>query len=469
VKNPILHKFPFHGFSFWILLGALLGAFAAGFAILLIPSSIAPLLVAGFFAACAFLIVSFLKPVIALYVALFFSLLPPGIIQAESIHSWLNRGLLVLALVAWIFGVITRKEKIKWFPTSILTLVFLGWAMISLLWANDIIVSAQQFQVYLSRFIIFMLLIPIEINSRQRLNEFMKVVALVGLVLVLASIWILLTKGYSPGVRFTIFNVNENMVGVAAMLTLAGVLWQAVQPRAHKWLWNLLAGAYLLFAIGITAISGSRGSTISLMVTIAVFFLWKSTRRWAILALIFLLIAVILFPAMFTTMVERFLLTQGDTLMNGREFTWQASWKVIETTPLIGVGIGGARFAIIPYLSHLLSDQLTGAAVHNPILTIWVETGLIGLLIYLSIPFSAIFSYVANFRTARREEDKWILPYFAIITSIACGYLFSWYVGGGLQADFSYFLILGFFILPECISEKNIKPVHNVSPAIQNN
>ncbi len=459
VKNPIMYKSPSRGISFWIILCALLGAIAAGFAILLFPTSLAPILVAGSFAACAFLYICFIKPVIALYVALFFSLLPPGIIQAESYHSWLNRGLMVLALAAWILGVITRREKIKFIPTNILALVFLGWALFSLLWANDIAISAQQLQVYLVRFIIFLLLIPNEINSRPRMNGLMLVIALDGLALVLASLWILLTVGYSPGVRFTIFKVNENMVGVAAMLTLVGVLWQTVHPKLHKWFWYLLAGAYLLFAIGITVISGSRGSTISLIVTIAAFFLWKSTRRWAILALIFLIIAFLLFPGMFTTMVERFLLTQGDTILNGREFTWQASWKVIESTPLFGVGIGGARYAIIPLLSHLLSDRLTGAAVHNPILTIWVETGLIGLLLYLSIPIAAIFSYVANFRITRREKDDWMLPYFAIITSIVCGYFFSWYVGGGLQADFSYFLILAFFILPECIAEKTVKSI----------
>jgi putative inorganic carbon (hco3(-)) transporter len=459
VKNLILYKLTFHGFNYSILLLVLFGASAAGVAILVIPSSFAPLFIVGLLAAGVFLYISFFKPVIALYAALFFSLIPSGMIQPEYYHSWINRGLVVLAFAAWIFGVITRKEKIRFLPTSILTLLFLVWAFITLIWVNDFSVGLQQLQVYSLRFIIFLLLIPNEIRTRSRLNGFMGVIALDGLALVIASLWILLTQGYTPGVRFTIFNVNENIVGVAAMITLAGVLWQAAHPRKHYRVWNTLAGIYFLFAIGITAISGSRGSTISLMVTTAAFLLWKSTRKWAYIALVFLVIAVVMYPAMFTTMVERFLMTHGDTLLNGREFTWQAAWMVIESNPIFGVGIGESRFAIIPYLSHIFSDQLSGAAVHNPVLTIWVETGLIGLFIYLSIPVVAVRSFISQMHTAMKEKEEWWLPYFAIISSIALGYLISWYVGGGLQSDFSYFLILSFLILPACIEKTEPQPV----------
>ena len=281
----------------------------------------------------------------------------------------------------------------------------------------------------------------------------MGVIALDGLTLVLASVWIIATRGYTPGVRFTIMKVNENMIGMAALITLAGVLWHATYPGKHFGLRNLLAATFLLFTIGITALSGSRGSTISLIVTIGIFFFWKATRKWTLIAMVILVIAVLMFPAIFTTMVERFLLTQGDTLLNGREFTWQASWKVIEENPLFGVGIGGSRFAIIPYLSHLLSDQLSGAAVHNPILTLWSETGLIGLLLYLAIPFAAIRSFIQQYRRILIEKNEWITPYFAIITSISCGYFLSWYIGGGLQSDFTYFLILVYLILPSCLDD----------------
>jgi putative inorganic carbon (HCO3(-)) transporter len=455
VKIPILQKSHFHDLSVWILLLAFLGAFAAGFAILVIPSSYAPIFVAAIFAAGVFCYLCFLRPVIPLYIALFFALIPAGMIQPESLHSLANRGLSVLALAAWFFGVIIKKEKIKFTLTSILAIVFLLWALTSILWSSYITEAFQQMQVYLLRFIIFLLLIPNEIRTRTRLNGLMTVIAMDGLTILLVSLWILITQGYSPGVRFTIFKVNENVVGVAAMITLIGVLWQAVHPRKHKRFWKFLAGFYLLFAIGITAISGSRGSTISLMVTVVAFFFWKSTRQWTYLALILLMISVMILPGMFTTMVERFLLTQGDTLLNGREFTWLASWKVIENNPIFGVGIGGSRFAIIPYLSHLLSEQLNGAAVHNPVLTLWVETGLVGLFIYLSIPVAAISSFVTQFQTTKKEKDEWMLPYFAIISSIAIGYLFSWYIGGGLQSDFSYFLILSFLIIPACLEKPN--------------
>jgi putative inorganic carbon (hco3(-)) transporter len=427
----------------------------SGFSILVFPNTLAPLIIVVAAVAGLFLVVCFLKPVFALNTALFFSLIPAGMIQPETFHSWANRGLVILALAAWIFGVITRREKIRMLPTAILALVFMGWGLASLLWSSTLSAGTQQLQVYVMRFAIFLLLIPNLINTRKRLNQMMGVIALDGLALLLTSLWILATDGYSPGARFTIFKVNENIVGVAAMITLSGVLWQASHKRKHIILWNILACIYLLFAIGITALSGSRGSTISLVVTLAAFFLWRFTCRWAVIALVFLLIAVLIYPAMFTTMVERFLLTQGDTLLNGREFTWQASWQVIQSSPLVGTGIGGSRFAILPYLAHIFSDLLSGAAVHNPILTLWVETGLIGLLLYLSIPGAAVGSFVRSLRTARRGNDAWLLPYFAIISSIALGYILSWYIGGGMQSDFSYYMILSFLLLPAVIQKED--------------
>ena len=432
-------------------LGITVAAALSGFCILVFPDSLAPLIVLAAAGAVAFLAACFLKPVLALYAALFFALIPSGMIQPETLHSWLNRGLTILALATWIFGILAYGYKIHIHPVAMLGAGFLLWSIISVLWSAYIPDAIQQLQVYILRIVVFLILIPNEIRTRQRLNGFINVIALVGLALFLVSVSILATQGYTPGVRFTIFKVNENMVGVSAMITLIGVLWLAAQPRKHRWLWNTVAGAYLLFVIGITAISGSRGATISLVVMIAIFFFWRSTRKWALLALVFLLIAVILFPGMFTTMVERFLLTSGDTLLNGREFTWQASWRVIESSPLVGIGIGGSRYAILPFLAHLLSEQLRGAAVHNPILTLWAETGLVGLLLYLWIPAAAIASFVRSGKKAAAQNDAWLQPYFAIISSIACGYFFSWYIGGGLQSDFSYFLFLSLLILPACL------------------
>jgi putative inorganic carbon (HCO3(-)) transporter len=450
--------------SIWVVV--VFSAIFSGFSILILPYAIAPLVVLAVVVGIAFTALCLIKPVIALYTALFFSLIPAGMIQPETYHSWANRGLVILALAAWIFGVITHREKIRILPTAILALVFMGWGLASLLWSTTFSAGTQQLQVYIMRFVIFLLLIPNMINTHKRLNQMMGVIALVGLALLLTSLWILATDGYSPGARFTIFKVNENMVGVAAMITLAGVLWQAAHRRKFYKLWNLLAGVYLLFAIGITALSGSRGSTISLVVILVAFFLWRSTRRWAVLALVFLLLAVLIYPAMFTTMVERFLLTQGDTLLNGREFTWQASWSVIQSHPLVGTGIGGSRFAILPYLAHIFSDPLSGAAVHNPILTLWVETGLIGLLLYLSIPWAAVGSFVTSLQTARQGEDAWLLPYFAIISSIAVGYFLSWYIGGGLQSDFSYYMILSFLLIPAVIQKKDPYPSDSKPPTV---
>ena len=193
------------GSNVWVLIVVLSLAALSGFTILVLPNALAPLVVIAVVGGAAFVAFCLIKPAIALYTALFFSLIPAGMIQPEIYHSWANRGLVVLALAAWIFGVITHREKIRVLPTAILALVFMGWGLASLLWSSTLSAGTQQLQVYIMRFVIFLLLIPNMINTRKRLNQMMGVIALDGLALLLTSLWILATDGYSPGARFTIY------------------------------------------------------------------------------------------------------------------------------------------------------------------------------------------------------------------------------------------------------------------------
>jgi hypothetical protein len=106
---------------------------------------------------------------------------------------------------------------------------FLVWGTITLIWAEDLSRGVTLLQTYALRLILFLFLIPNVIKTRHDLNGLMNTLALAGWVLVLVSMVTILNEGYIAGTRLSVLGVNENSLGILAMLTMLGVLWQAMQ------------------------------------------------------------------------------------------------------------------------------------------------------------------------------------------------------------------------------------------------
>jgi O-antigen ligase len=395
--------------------------------------------------AAVILIAYFRKPVLALYGALFVVFLPIGFIPPE-IHSLLNRSMTVLAFLTWLFAVFFREFRITLTISASLMLTFLAWGVVTLLWARYTNTGATLLQAYTLRFVLFLLLIPNEIRTKKTLNGLMKTLALNGWLLMLVSVITILLEGYESGARLKLFSENQNTLGILALVTMTGVLWQAMQPsKRYRVLKMLIASVFLIMAIGLTALSGSRGSAISIVVTMLVFWFWKPTRLWGKISLIILVIAVIITPFVFTTILDRFAGTTKEAPLGGREVLWQRGSEIIKENPLLGVGIGNSSFELKSSFGYWGPGW---ASMHNPILVIWSETGFPGLILYLSVLISAVCSFLRQYRLHRSSNVQWLMPYFALISSVFLGYLLSWIKGGGMEYHFSYFLMLALLLIP---------------------
>jgi putative inorganic carbon (HCO3(-)) transporter len=415
-------------------------------------SPYAPAMVAGAFAAAAALVICIRKPIWALYAALFIVLLRPGLIPSGA-QSLLNRSLTIVALATWLFDVLARHRRVQWNSTATFMLGFLAWSMVTLFWADSLSSATSVLQAFVLRFILFLILIPNEIRTRETLSGLMSVLALLGWVFMLITARIVLLQGYTPGTRLSVLAMNENGLGVQALVTMIGVLWLAMQPAPqHKWLKKLAAWVFLFMTIAVVAMSGSRGGAISLVVTLMAFCLWRPTRPWGVVGLLVLALGAILVPFLFSTTLQRFVGTPGDTLLGGREALWQAGFRLILDHPWGGVGIGNSAYAVMPYLRPLRSVFGYGwAAIHNPILTVWAETGMLGILLYLGVMGSAVWSFAQQYRRHRRSGPSFLTPYFALVASAFLGYMVAWIKGGGMESDHSYFLMLALLVIPSCL------------------
>jgi putative inorganic carbon (hco3(-)) transporter len=428
---------------------------------LVYPSPYAPLIVGGVVAAAAILVFLFREPIWALYAAIFVVLLPSGLLPLQ-LNSILNRSLAVVALFTWMFNVIVRRQRVTWTWTTLLMFAFILWSAVTLFWAGDSGIAMTSLQVYALRLVLFLFLLLNEIKTTRNLDGLMNVLAVCGWVIALVGVYTFLFLGYTPGTRFQVLSENANGFGILLLVTMPAVLWQAMHPsRRHHMLMIVMGSVYLLLTIGLVAASGSRGSAISLIVTLLAFWFWKSTRMWGMIALLILVLAVIVAPFIFITTIQRFAVTPGDTLLGGRETLWQAGWLLIGKNPWLGVGIGNSPYALVTTLGMAGDiEGQGGISMHNPVLTIWSETGIIGILLYLGVLASAIWSFVRDYFHYKRQGIQYLLPYFALISAVSLGFMASWVKGGGLESDFTYFLVLAFLLIPSGLdikgSERNI-------------
>lgn len=425
---------------------------AAGLSGLIYPSDYAPLLVLGVCLLAVMICLYLWRPELALYTTLFVILLPAGLIP-QGYQSLLNRFLTLLTFGIWCFEIIFRRRKAILTTSSILMLGFILWSGITIFWVEHLSSALTDIQMYIMRCLLFLILIPNEIRTRGKLDGLLKTLALVGWILIISSIVTILQQGYTPGTRFKLLEANENAVGTLALVASLGVLWLASQRSRPSTLpANVLTFFYIIFMIGLIAVSGSRGSMLSLLIVLLSFSYWRLTRSWSRVILGTILIILIVVPGTFLTTFERFTQNSSDNLaaLGGRAVIWSAAWQVILDHPFGGVGIGGSTYAILPYLwaksVHVGRDSV---AMHNPMLTIWSETGIPGLLLYFSVLVSAIWSFINQYyRYKKLDIQRKFISYYALVSSIFLGYMASWIKGGGAETDHMYFLLIAFLLIP---------------------
>jgi len=450
LKLPPLNQIQ-TGYSL-VIVFSLLIAILVGASFFLIPSYYAPILIAALVALIPLVLYWIKKPVYALYTVVFISLLPHGLIP-QDIYDYLYKLLAIVATATWLIDILRRRGKIIFTPTSLFIFLFMLWSLITLFWTSNVSIGITFLQIYLARFVIFLLLVPNLIRTDDRLDGFMTVLALSAWTLVISSVVTVLSTGFLPGMRFKVFEENENALGIITLVSMTGVVWKALRPSKLKIkIWRPLAFIFLLAAIGIIAMSGSRGSLISLFVTFVAFLFWKQTRVFGKVGILYLIIIGLLTPILFKATFERFTLADPtNTLLGGREALWSAAWMYIKNNPWIGAGIGNSNYVMLSYLQYFRSILgLNYAPVHNPILTIWMETGLPGLILFLSGLISATVVFIKLYIKNKSLDYDFLRPYFPIIISVFCGYMLSWIKGGGIESSVSYFLILALLLIPAC-------------------
>jgi O-antigen ligase len=148
--------------------------------------------------------------------------------------------------------------------------------------------------------------------------------------------------------------------------------------------------------------AGSAGAIASLLVVLMIYFVIFLTSDWpAAFTWLFMLIVAAASAAVFlATDVDTFALLGRDATLTGRTSIWDTVLAMIADSPLLGHGYYAGTWAFArPRLSEYFGPAISDA--HNGYLSILLETGVVGLSLYLYSALSVSFMGISQ---AKRES-----------------------------------------------------------------
>jgi O-antigen ligase len=196
---------------------------------------------------------------------------------------------------------------------------------------------------------------------------------------------------------------------------------------------SLLGFRFICVAASLACLifAGSAGALVSLVVVLSIYFAIFLTWRWpaAFSWLLVFIVAAALAGAFLATDVDTFSLIGRDTTLTGRKPIWDVVLAMIADSPLLGHGYyaGTSAFAG-PRLKEIFGPAVWDA--HNGYLTILLETGIVGLCLYLYAILSVLFIGTAQAKhEGRGRRDYFMLlsisPILSLVFAFFEGHPFS--------------------------------------------
>jgi len=214
------------------------------------------------------------------------------------------------------------------------------------------------------------------------------------------------------------FSIYMTLAGVLSLTLLATFPWAFSAPKVRWWFlawWTMLAGFIATY---------SRGAWMGFVSGLLVMRAAIPYRRWLLvggLAVAVVLGAVTLAPYGVSKRIHRMVYFRDDKPVQERLHMWESGLEMWREHPWLGHGPGGVKRDYHRFAHPDALKQRTGH-LHNTLLQILVERGLLGLLAWLAI-FGAFFRQVGRQlrRAAASERALLWRSLAAIIAFLAAG------------------------------------------------
>lgn len=322
--------------------------------------------------------------------------------------------LLIIVRSKYLVYVVTREP---------LLMLLVGLAWISVLWSVEASLTLRQGVAVLGT-TLFGVYLAVRFSFREQLRLLawaLGIAALLSVAFVLA----LPTYGIMTEARGEvwrgIFN-HKNTLG--RLMALSAVVFLILALDGRKYRGFLWAGFGL--SLGVLLMSSSKTALAALLLILALLPLRRISRERYTLAIPFFIMMVLAGGAAvlwFSVNAEGTLALFGrDTTLTGRTEIWQAVLDMIWRRPWLGYGYGAfwqGYAGESAYVWLVLPENNYPMHAHNGFLDLWIDLGLVGLLLFLAVFLRAFARAISRIFWGGSADEFWPLAFLMFM--LYCG------------------------------------------------
>lgn len=396
---------PFSRLTFATIIGIAAG-FAGGFA----GPIYAAVVICGLFA--FFLIMKSVRA--GVYMTVFLAPLMPTMVMVA---------LTLLCLFSLIINSLIAKEfKWRFEGVGFLILGFLAVYLFASINSFAMVNSLSILAVYIA-FMLFYFVVINTIKTRKQLFDVLSLFAISGALVCLygiaqyvfgwdtASAWV--DEEMFTDIKMRVYSTleNPNVLGEYILLVLpvcVALIWQKSKALPKL---VYIAMAVVMFATLI--LTFSRGCWIGVMITAGIFVTFVCGKLWG-LALIALPFIPMVIPE---SIINRFASVgdMKDSSTSYRVYIWFGTLAMIKDFWASGIGPGTEAFkSVYPFYSY---SGIVAPHSHNMFLQIFVESGIVGIGVFLAVLFMFMKKMVTGYQATSGKGSK----LGAMIVAIAAG------------------------------------------------
>jgi O-antigen ligase len=301
--------------------------------------------------------------------------------------------------------VLWRHRKLFWMLAALVV-----WLSLSALWAQDTgQVLADAWHWWAIAILVLMVATSLRtVDSIQLVITGLLIGAVISVLVGLADGDLSRTAvaGAADRLKSGAGDPNVLAAGLVAAAVLAAALMVPLRKPIFRW---MLVVAIVILCAGLVA-SESRGGTLAAVATAIASFIFFRRRRAQVAGTVLLATgALVVSFAMIPFAWHR--VSSYDDGGNGRTEVWTVAWRMTEAHPIAGVGLNNFGTDAGDYVLapgslkrvRLLVDHPT--VVHNIYLQLLAETGIVGLLLFLTVATGCLrAAWLAGRRFSARAD-----------------------------------------------------------------
>lgn len=329
-------------------------------------------------------------------------------------------GLVIGAILHWVLRGGWRRLSIPRIPLIVLLSWICAW-IIAVVFSTDRTASLGAFKAWLIDPLLFGFLLWSAITTRKKITHLFTAVATSGVIVSLAGLIQLafypatVQDGRLSSFFYPVANYAAMYLGPILVVTLGALLWKMIS----RWWW--VGAGIISIALVLTVSFGGY-----LAVGAAVLFLWwkwpaKRLKWYVLIGMALVAIVGILFLSQTRYFSEKFKNTDRSSSLV-RSQIWRTSVEMIREHPLVGIGPNAYEKVYrqtVPKLYYPPLEWLVSQP-HQLYLALWLETGLLGLVVFLV--FTA-FWFHKLWSRIRTGEPLASIASAAMITMLVHGFV----------------------------------------------